>query len=324
MDMHEVARELLLAIRGHRSQTAFSRRLGYRSNVAYAWEAGRRWPTGAETFRACHRTGIDVRGALVTFLGREPGWLDDRDPWSPDTVALLLDDLRGNTSVTELAQRSGLGRSRVSRWLGGHTEPRLPDLLRLVEAASARAVDLVAAFVDPMKLPSIAGVWERLEARRQGAGRFPWTQAVLRALELDAYLALPAHVPGWISQNLGISREEEDRCIEFLVQTGQVVEDGPCLRGDVMAVDTRRSPEVGRRLKSHWAREAARRVEEGHPGQFSYNVFTVSAADFDRIREAHLAYFHALRAIVASSEPGEVVAVANVQLFALAEGAAEG
>jgi hypothetical protein len=52
-------------------------------------------------------------------------------------------------------------------------------------------------------------------------------------------------------------------------------------------------------------------------GQYSYNVFTVSEVDFERIREAHLAYFHALRAIVAESEPAEVVAVANVQLFPL-------
>jgi hypothetical protein len=62
---------------------------------------------------------------------------------------------------------------------------------------------------------------------------------------------------------------------------------------------------------------AADRVAQGDRGQFSYNVFSVSRADFERIRELHLAYFHALRAIVAESEPAERVVVANVQLFAL-------
>ena len=70
-------------------------------------------------------------------------------------------------------------------------------------------------------------------------------------------------------------------------------------------------------MKAHWTRVAADRVEAEAPGQFSYNVFTVSEADFEKIRELHLSYFHALRAIVAASEPGERVAVANVQLFAL-------
>jgi hypothetical protein len=46
-------------------------------------------------------------------------------------------------------------------------------------------------------------------------------------------------------------------------------------------------------------------------------VFTVSRADFERIRQAHLDYFRLLRSIVSESTPEEVVAVANVQLFAL-------
>ena len=52
-------------------------------------------------------------------------------------------------------------------------------------------------------------------------------------------------------------------------------------------------------------------------GLWSYNVFAVSEADLVKIRELHLAYFRALRAIVAESSPTERVVVANVQLFAL-------
>lgn len=317
MDFERIARELLVAVRGRRSQTAWSRRLGYRSNVAYAWESGRRWPTAAEAFRAFARSGIDTRAALARFYGRAPAWLDRLDPASPDAVAQLLEDLRGSTPVTDLARRAGLGRSSVARWLAGRTEPRLPDFLRVVEASSVRLVDLVAALVDPTALPTVAPMWERLEARRRSAFEVPWTQAVLRALELADYRARPAHEPGWIARRLGIPVEEEARCLEFLRSVGQVSWTGTHYRPEVVAVDTRPNPEVGRRLKVHWSRVAAERIERGDPGQFSYNVFTVAKADFERIRQAHLDYFHALRAIVAESEPGEVVAVANVQLFAL-------
>lgn len=116
---------------------------------------------------------------------------------------------------------------------------------------------------------------------------------------------------------LDYDQEEEERCISFLRDTEQVRVVDHRLESEPIAVDTRRTPEVGRQLKAHWARVAANRVTEGAEGQFSYNVFTVSARDFARIRAAHLAYFHALRAIVAESEPAEVVAVANVQLFPL-------
>lgn len=320
-DYELIARELLIALRGGRSQVAWSRRLGYRSNVAYAWESGRRWPTAAETLRAAGRAGVDVEAALVRFVGARPGWLDAMAPASADGVARLLDDLRGTTSVVDLARRAGLSRCSVSRWLAARTQPRLPDFLRVVDAASVRMVDLVAALVDPGALPSVAGLWERIEARRRGADEHPWTQAVLRALELAEYHSLRRHVPGWIAARLGVPVDEEERCLAFLSATGQIAWTGTrWAQGEVLSVDTRRHPLVGRRLKAHWTSVGAQRVLDGAPGQFSYNVFTVSRDDFERIRELHLRYFHELRAIVAESAPGECVAVANVQLFALDPG----
>lgn len=317
MNYTELAQELLTALRGKRSQIAWSRRLGYRSNVAYSWESGRRFPTAAETFRAARRAGVDLEDALTRFYGRTPPWLEGRDPATPEVVAALMDDLRGATPIVELAQRADLSRFSMSRWLSAETEPRLPDFLRFVEAASVRMVDLVASLVDPAALPSVAGLWARMEARRRGAYELPWTQALLRALELDSYQALPEHQPGWLSTRLGLPLDEEERGLAFLAETGQISWTGARWRVEPIAVDTRRSPEVGRRLKAHWSRVAAERVARGAPGQFSYNVFTVSRADFERLRTLHLAYFHELRQVVASSQPGECVAVANVQLFAL-------
>lgn len=317
MDLEVVARELVVAIRAHRSQVQLSRRLGYRSNVVYAWESGRRWPTAAELLRACARTGIEVDDALARFFGRTPDFLAEGDPWEPQTVAAFLVELKGDASVSDLARRAELGRSRVSRWLSGITEPRLPDFLRIIEAASARLVDFVVALVGPHAVPSVTPVWQAMEARRRGAGEFPWIQAILRVLELEAYRALPRHQPGWIAARLGIDLAEEQRCLEFLQQTGVIVEQAGRWVGTPTLVDTSRTPGMGRQLKAHWSRVAAERVEAGSPGQFSYNVLTVSKADFERIREAHLAYFRAMRAIVASSEQGEVVAVVNVQLFDL-------
>lgn len=105
--------------------------------------------------------------------------------------------------------------------------------------------------------------------------------------------------------------------MDFLAATGQATFDGAHYAPAAATVDTRARPEVGRRLKSHWSRVAAERIERGAPGQFSYNVFTVSDADFERLRDLQRTYFQAMRAIVAASEPGERVAVVNVQLLAL-------
>lgn len=321
MDYERLARELLRALRGSRSQRAFSRRLGYSTNVAYTWEAGRRWPTGAETLRAAERARVDVRDALRRFYRTPPAWLDELDPASPEGAAALLRDLCGDRSVAELARRSGLSRHAIGRWLAGATQPKLPEFLRVIEAASLRLLDLLAVLVDPAELPSVAEAWERLVARRAIAHEIPWSQAVLRALELGAYRDAPAHRPGWIARLLGISAEEEARCLEALERAGQIVWDGHRFRPDeVVTVDTRLDAAAGRRMRLHWNEVAGQRIAGGSPGQFSYNVFAVSRADLERLREMHLAYFRALRAVVAGSSPSEVVAVANVQLFALEDG----
>jgi DNA-binding phage protein len=318
MDFDLIGRELLVALRGRRTQPAWSRRLGYRSNVAYAWESGRRSPTAAEALRAARIAGVDIDGALVVFFGQRPGWLGELDTTTAVAAARILGDLRGQLSIVDLARRAGISRFSLSRWLDGTTEPKLGDFLRVIEAASVRMVDFVAALVEPARVPSVAPLWERLEARRRGAAALPWTQGLLRALELAQYQALPAHVPGWIAGRLGIDLDEEERCLRFCASTGQIAWNGArWTLPEVLAVDTRRDGLTNRRLKAHWTRVAAERIDAGAPGQFSYNVFTVSQADLERIRELHLAYFHQLRAIVAESTPGDCVAVVNVQLFTL-------
>lgn len=318
MDHEQLAKEFLRALRGRRSQVAWSRRLGYRSNVAYAWEHGRRWPTASETFRACARAGIDVRTAWRGFFGSTtPEWLDQLDPTTARGVAALLDEVRGNARIGELSELAGISRYSVSRWLAGKTEPRLPDFFRFFEAASTRLLDLVSELVPMAQLPSALPIWTRIEARRQGVARYPWTQAILRVLELVTYHALPAHEPGWIARHLGIDEAEEAQCLAFLRDTDQIRWTGTHFKGRTIAVDTRSRPTIGRTVKSHWAQVGARRIEEGAAGQFSYLVFSVSRVDFERIREHHLRYFNTMRSIISESTPNEVVAVANVQLFGL-------
>ena len=314
MDHDGLARDLIRALRGHRSQRAFSRWLGYSTNVIYTWESGRRAPTAAETFRVAARAKVDVPAALARFMNF-PG--EAPDLTTPEGIATLLRALAGDTPVSELGRRTGLGRFRVARWLAGQNEPRLPDFLRLVEAASLRLLDFLSVFADPEALPGATIAWRAQVARRSLAQEAPWSAGVLRALELGDYSGLPAHRPGWIATRLGISAEEEARCLELLEQAGQIEWTGKHYRPEVSVLDTRLDPAAGRTMRRHWLSVADARLARGAPGQFSYNIFACSRADLERLREMHLAYFRALRQVVASSSPTEVVAVANVQLFEL-------
>jgi transcriptional regulator with XRE-family HTH domain len=315
LDPEQLARQLVRVLRGTRSQTAFARRLGYRSNVVYTWESGRRWPDASTFLYAAARTGVDVPAALRAFYRGDPPWLAHHDPTSPAGVAAMLGDLQGNTPLSELAARAGRSRFAVSRWLKGKAEPRLPDLLRMIEATSLRLLDFLAALVDVSALPGAAEPWRRLEAARTLAWRAPWSQAVLLALELAGYRDLPAHDDAWLATRLGLTPDEVHAAVEALVAAGQVRrERGRYVPLEVKAVDVRRA---GTALKEFWAEVALARLRGGSAGTFSYNVFTVSEADLQRLEEMQRAHYRAIRALVAESAPSERVVLVNLQLVPL-------
>jgi len=315
MDYDAIAADLVRVLRGRRSQTAFSRRLGYRSNVVSRWESRRAWPTAAVALRAARRVGVDLRAGLARFYRVEPRWPEHTDPATAEGVAVLLDDLRGTLPIGELARRAGRSRFAVSRWLKGEAEPRLPELLLMVEAASLRLLDFLTVFVDPARLPSVAREWEELQAAREAAYSMPWSYAVLRVLELEDYLALPRHRSGFIARRLGISEEEEERCLELLARTKQICRvRGRWAPDPSRVADTRGDPERFRSMKTWWTRVALERIESGHEHTLSCNLFSVSAADLVRIEEAYRAFLRQMRSIIAESSPNQRVVLFSGQL----------
>lgn len=317
-DYERVASDILRALRGRRSQVAFARKLGFRSNVAHNWETGRHYPTAAETLRIAVRAGVDVRAGLERFYRNPPSWLARTDPASETGVIELLRDLKGRTPLAHLARMSGLSRFTLTRVLSGRSEPRLPDFLRIVEASSLRMLDFIDVLVRPAELPSIGKDWQLLHAARSAAYDEPWTLAVVRALELGAHEASPHDSAAFVAARLGIPRSAVERCLELLELSGQIrrIDNRYHVIAET-AVDTRQDPVRARQLRKWWLERALERFGEGEDRIFSYSVFGISNRDYEKVRELHRAYFRALRAIVAASESGERVVLASMQLVGL-------
>jgi transcriptional regulator with XRE-family HTH domain len=324
MDYARLASELMRAARGSSSQPAFSRWLGFRSNVAYAWESGRAYPTAAELLAVFERRGVSLPVLFERFHGRKPRWLKAAAPAASETIAAFLDELRGRQSLSRMAAAAGVSRYALARWLRAESEPRAPDFLRLVDVASHRVLDFVALLTDPAALPSAAEAWRKLEASRRAAYELPLSQVVLRALELSDYRALPRHVPGWISERLGISSELEQESLRLLEQGGHVrMHAGRYEPLDTDVVDLRRDPERAWLSRSAWTDLARERLAARSPGNYAYNVFGVSARDLERIRELQARHFRELRDLIARSQPVERVVLMIQHLIPLDRSASD-
>lgn len=317
LDYGAVASELLRALRGpRRSRPGFSRHLGYRSNIAQRWETGIAWPTAETFFTLCARLRIDVRGALADFLRRRPAWLDESSPSA--LPAALLAELRGKTRLAAVAARTPYHRSSISRWLSGAALPKLPELLCLIDALSGRSLDFVAAFTDPKKMPSLAARWEKLMASRELAYGHPMSHAVLRALELEAYKAGGHRDPEFLTRAVGMPREEVERALSLLAQSGQIQRTPRGFRATPgLVVDTGADPERARGLKLTFAELALARLRAGAPGQCGYTLFAISRADLRRLRDIHLAYVRDMQAVISASAKNECVALYAAQLLDL-------
>ena len=318
MDHRRLASELLRAARGSRSQPAFSKWLGHRSNVAYAWESGRAYPTAAQFLAIFERRGVATWPLFERFLGRTPRWFSPSAPVGRDTVAAFLGELRGRESLSRLSVAIDTSRYALARWLRSESEPKVPDFLRFVDVASHRLLDFVSLLVDPESLPSAAKPWRKLEATRRAAYDQPLSQLVLRALELSDYRALPMHRKGWIAKRIGIDQGVEEQSLRLLEQGGQVRLRRR--RYEPVAeplVDLRRDVERAWQSRAVWSDVARDRLAARSAGDYTYNLFGVSKRDLERIREMQARHFREVRDLIAHSQPVERVVLSIQHLIPL-------
>lgn len=318
---------LVRALRGARlSQQQLSRRLGYDTNVVYLWERGRRYPTASAFFGLAQQRRLAVLAGLREFLG--PGSL--RGPSRPGArfdsrlSSALLAHCAAGRSASELSELTGFDRNTIARWLSGATEPRLPDLLRFIGITTLRLLDFVAVFANPAELEATRQAYAELRAQRELAYASPWSHAVLRALELDAYPSAPGNRLAWLAARLGISVEQVTQDLQALERAGQVQRDKGVYRpSQVLSVDTRSDFEHNLRLKAFWANVASERLARHRKESvnlFSYNLFAISEADLQRIRQLHVEYYERVRQLVAGARSADRVVLVNLQLVALDEG----
>ena len=287
LDLIAVSRQLLRALRGERSQVAFSRRLRHRSNVAANWEAGRRFPRSHAFFHACERSGTDVPAALAAFHPRAA------QAWSAEAVHPWLQALCGEVTQAELARRTTLSAQQVGRFLRGDAEPRLPELLELVQGATGRVEDLALCLVGDARMPALERVLAGKEALQQLLHREPQVAATLVASGVEP--PGPDQVAR-LAARLGRPEDEVHRHLELIADA----------RGRGLTLALPRDGEALQRTRRHWAQVARDRLDEPREGdRFAFNLFTVRREDADEIIALQTRYFRALQSLAAASSPAE-------------------
>lgn len=303
--MEQAARQLLRAMRGARSQVQLSRRLGYRTNVLADWEGGYRAPDAVETLRVAHVVGIDVAGALHRFHAQSaPVYVPGREG-----LTAWLQAVRGSTTITDLVARTGASRHQLGRWLRGGAVPRLPDFLRLVDALTGRAPQLVAGLVPIEEVPALLPRWQASELGRTLAWQEPWVVAMFAFLEPGLPAADAAQV---LARRFGHPVADVERRLSLLEQAGLVENVGGSWQvAQAPSMDVPSGEQQA--FRKFWFDRANERVDR--PGDLcAFNVFGVSRADLQRAQAIQRAAFREIRSLAAASAPVETVGLVVMQV----------
>lgn len=310
----KVSRRILRALRGKRSQAALARRLGFRSNVAAKWESGQRTPDAVSVFRHSRQLGIDIFGTCRKF---HPPTADALSELEDEHLARWLDSLRGTQAVGSIAVRSGLSRFSVGRFLSGASKPNLPHLLALVDATTGRLADFVHAWVGLENVPELRAEYDRGEAARRALFEEPYCLAVMCLLDTQALKERSVDQIDLIAKTLERPRSLVKRSLSTLARAGIVREDdGHYAISGSLTIDARADPERERSVREYWARvSSARAAMPAETDLFSYNVFSVSRADYGKLAQLQREFYRGARALIAASEPTDVAGLLVVHLL---------
>lgn len=305
----DAASEVLRALRGERSQVAFARRLGYRSNVPAQWESGRRVPPMAAVRHAAEVAGVGWAEAFARFHPQTADRLDEGlDAW--------LRAHQGGASHAAIARTCGLSAHQVGRILRGGSDPRLHDFLELLDALTGRAADWVAALVDIERVPSLSVAHAAQRTAQRIVYERPWAAGVLVLLGA----APPARDPApRIARALDRPEAEVRDLLDALLDAGLVRRTRQGLRTAGVSLDTPPTDREIATLRAHWGRVAADRLEAPRDGdRFHYTVCNVSRADLARIQALQADTYRRIRALVAASQGPEVAALVTAHTVVFA------
>jgi hypothetical protein len=213
IDFEKLASELVRALRGKRSQISLSRKLGYRTNQLYRWEAGLRTISWADFVTLCHAVEAPLGAQLKSVL-----FFSGKPSGGSGLVKYLMKEL----PVSRVSSLTGLSRFSISRWVSQKTEPGLSEVLQLMHRLWSLLFVFLDGWIPTEEIPSIASSFQQQKREKGLFYHRPLSTAVLESLKLEGYRSLKTHSDQWIADAIGADTNEIRELINELESVGLI------------------------------------------------------------------------------------------------------
>lgn len=311
VNLVQVRKEMLRALRGRRSQSSMSRRLGYASNRMHAWETGHASLKWDEFESICRLCKADLAKAIETAFRLKPescGWHD------------LVITFAGKIREDVLARKLGVSQKTARRWLKGEQEPQVEDLLAMMFFFSSRFLAFMQALGILERVPALAEIRILHERARKMHSDIPECPLVHACLESVSYAASPVHLDGFVAHALGKSLEWEHETLRHMTEAGLLAsEEGKYVpyfnRVDMIGIPF----EDALRIRKHWLAVACEALRTRERLVHAEHIFLPDDDELSRkYLQELLLFYNAFVGEASRLVPGMNVAhLLNIESFSL-------
>lgn len=252
MPVSQLQGEMLKVIRGKRTSSAMSARLGYRYNQYGRWESGERRLLWTDFVAICEVRRLPLREQVELYLG-----------FSEDlsNTSALVKTLLDGQPIGTAANETGLSRFKISRYCLGKGEPTFLEIYALLRRG-VNSLSFLEPLVDLAKIPSLAADYKSFQSQRELTYTFPYLDALLEALVVQAYLDLPQHDSKVLARASGLPVQVVDRSLAALVASGMLEKRKGKYAVVEIGVDYRADKRRMSKILAHWLRETTEVAEK--------------------------------------------------------------
>lgn len=176
----ELVKDLVLQIRGHRSQESLRKKFNATYNICSKWERGKKQVSWTEFVLLCKLCKVDLQKVMFSFFGIRK--LSDSSK--------LVEHFVGNRSAKEFAGLAQVSPASLGRWLRKQSEPNLSNILQMIDL-SGDLIGFISNLVDAAKMESVQTGFLKQTLAKEVFSEFPETPMILCFIDLRQYQGAP-------------------------------------------------------------------------------------------------------------------------------------
>lgn len=292
-DLEVLLKQILIAIRGAWTQEEMSEKLGYSALQVHRWESLKVTLSWSDFIRICQLRRAPIDTAFEKFYAYKGDLKDGM---------ALLRLIRVGVSQKELAKKTNIKASRLSKIFNGHQTPEMIEILQLMFACQSWFWEFWAEVVKPEKAPLIRDEIEKRSRQISISLRFPFSAAMLEVLGLKKYRSSEIETAQFLAAELQIPLSDVKAALVALAEVGLIktLANGK-FQAQVSDVNLGRDFQVAKIIMEYWLQRQLNLLKKTkkkpQESFFSYMTVPLSEESFGEVRQLFLELYQKIVSI---------------------------